>query len=105
MNVVVSQDGYGCPGIANYVESEGLSDDLIVIGIDDSEEILGYVTDGALDCTIAQDFYKMGYEAVNYIKDIKEGNEPEFDNDSGTIIIKADDVDEHLDLLKERGLL
>ena len=105
MNVVVSQDGYGCPGIANYVESEGLSDDLIVIGIDDSEEILGYVTDGALDCTIAQDFYKMGYEAVNYIKDIKEGNAPEFDNDSGTIIIKADDVDEHLDLLKERGLL
>lgn len=105
MNVVVSQDGYGCPGIANYVESEGLSDDLIVIGIDDSEEILGYVTDGALDCTIAQDFYKMGHEAVNYIKDIKEGNAPEFDNDSGTIIIKADDVDEHLDLLKERGLL
>ena len=44
------------------MESEGLGEDLIVIGIDDSEEILNYVTSGALDCTIAQDFYTMGYE-------------------------------------------
>lgn len=105
LNVVVSQDGYGCPGIANYVESEGLSDKLIVIGIDDSEEILNYVTSGALDCTIAQDFYKMAYESVHFIKDIKEGNAPEFANDSGTIVIKADAVEEHLQLLEERGLL
>ncbi len=105
LNVVVSQDGYGCPGIANYVESEGLSEDLIVIGIDDSEEILNYVTSGALDCTIAQDFYTMGYEAVYYIKDIKEGNDPAFANDSGTIVIKPDGVEEHMALLEERGLV
>lgn len=105
LNVVISQDGYGCPGIANYIESEGLQDQLIVVGIDDSAEILGYVSNGALDCTIAQDFYKMGYEAVNYIKDIKEGNAPEFDNDSGTIVITPEEVDEHLSLLEERGLL
>lgn len=104
LNVVVSQDGYGCPGIANYVESEGYQDQLIVVGIDDSEEILNYVSSGALDCTIAQDFYKMGYEAVYFIKDIIEGNAPAFDNDSGTIVITADDVEEHLALLEERGL-
>ena len=105
LNVVVSQDGYGCPGIANYVESEGLADKLIVIGIDDSEEILNYVSSGALDCTIAQDFYTMGYQSVYFIKDIKEGNAPAFDNDSGTIVIKADGVEDHLALLEERGLL
>lgn len=105
LNVVVSQDGYGCPGIANYVESEGLQDRLIVIGIDDSEEILNYVTGGALDCTIAQDFYTMGYEAVHFIKDIKEGNTPAFDNDSGTILITPADVEAHLELLKSRDLL
>lgn len=104
LNVVVSQDGYGCPGIANYVESEGLQDKLITIGIDDSEEILDYVSNGVLDCTIAQDFYKMGYQAVYFIKDIKDGKTPEFDNDSGTIVIDADGVQEHLDLLKSRGL-
>ena len=105
LNVVVSQDGYGCPGIANYVESEGLADKLIVIGIDDSEEILNYVSGGALDCTIAQDFYTMGYQSVYYIKDIKEGNPPAFDNDSGTIVIGPDGVEEHLAILEERGLL
>ena len=104
LNVVVSQDGYGCPGIANYVESENLQDKLITIGIDDSEEILGYVSSGVLDCTIAQDFYKMGYQSVYYIKAIKEGNKPAFDNDSGTIIITTDKVEEHLELLKSRGL-
>lgn len=105
LNVVVSQDGYGCPGIANYVESENLSDKLIVIGIDDSAEILDYVTKGALDCTIAQDFYKMAHESVYYIKDIKEGKMPAFANDSGTIVIKKEDVEEHLKVLEERGLL
>lgn len=105
MNVVVSQDGYGCPGIANYVESEGLADQLIVVGIDDSAEILDYVTKGALDCTIAQDFYTMGYQSVYFIKDIMDGNAPAFDNDSGTIVITADDCAEHLELLESRGLL
>ena len=87
------------------MESENLSDKLIVVGIDDSEEILNYVTSGALDCTIAQDFYKMAYESVHYIKDIKEGNKPAFANDSGTIVIKEGDVEEHLKILEERGLL
>ena len=104
LNVIVCQDGYGCPGIANYIEGEKLQDKLIVVGIDDSEEILNYVTGGALDCTIAQDFYKMGYEAVHFIKDIKDGNQPQFANDSGTILITPEDVDEHLELLKSRGL-
>ena len=104
LNVVVSQDGYGCPGIANYIESENLQDKLIKIGIDDSPEILDYVSRGVLDCTIAQDFYKMGYQSVYFIKDIKEGKKPPFNNDSGTIVITPDKVQEHLELLKSRGL-
>ena len=104
MNVVVSQDGYGCPGIANYVKSENLQDKLVVIGIDDSPEILNYVASGVLDCTIAQDFYKMGYQSVYYIKDIMDGKKPKFDNDSGTIVIGPNEVAEHLKLLKSRGL-
>ena len=104
MNIVVSADGYGCPGIANYVKSEGLQDKLVVVGIDDSPEILNYVTSGALDCTIAQDFYTMGKKAVYYIKDIGDGKKPAFDNDSGTIVIGPEQVDEHMKLLKSRGL-
>lgn len=104
MNVVVSADGYGCPGIANYVKSEGLQSKLVAVGIDDSPEILNYVTSGALDCTVAQDFYTMGKKAVYYIKDIGDGKKPAFDNDSGTIVIGPDQVAEHMKLLKSRGL-
>ena len=46
----------------------------------------------------------MGYQSVYFIKDIKDGKKPAFDNDSGTIVIDADKVQEHLDLLKSRGL-
>lgn len=105
LNVVVSQDGYGCPGMANYIESEGLQDKLIAIGVDDSAEIMDYVKKGALDCTIAQNFYKMGHDSVYFIKDIKEGNAPAFDNDSGTLVITPDEVEEHLKLLEERGVI
>ena len=44
-------------------------------------------------------------QQVRINKDIKEGNAPAFDNDSGTIVIKADGVEDHLALLEERGLL
>lgn len=104
MNVVVSADGYGCPGIANYIKGEGLQGKIAAIGIDDSPEILNYVKSGALNCTIAQDFYKMGYNSVYYIKDIMDGKKPAFDNDSGTIVISPSEVDEHMELLKARGL-
>lgn len=105
LNAVVCADGYGCPGIANYIQSENLQDKMVAVGIDDSEEILGYVSSGALKVTIAQDFYKMGYNAVHYIKDIDDGKTPKFANDSGTITIGPDQVKEHLDLLKKRGLI
>ena len=104
LNVIVSMDGYGSPGIANYIEGENLQDKLIAIGVDDSPEILDFVESGALNCTIAQDFYKMGNEACFLAQKVLNGEEIDYDNDSGTIIIYPEDCAEHLELLKERGL-
>lgn len=94
INAAIAADGEGGLGIANYVEENGKKDDFISIGIDDSGEILNYVKSGALDCSIAQDFYKMGYEACMMLADTMEsGKKHEFANDSGTIVIMPDDVD------------
>lgn len=93
INACVSADGNGCIGVANYVDENGVKDDFIAVGIDDAADMLNYVTSGALDCTIAQDFYAMGYESCMMIKSLMDGGTVEFDNDSGTVVIMAEDVE------------
>lgn len=104
LNVVVCQDGYGAPGIANYIEGAKLQDKIVAIGIDDSPEILEFVENGALRCTIAQNFYAMGYEGVKLGEKVLNGGEIDYNNDSGTIVIYKDGVAAHIELLKKRGL-
>lgn len=101
INACVCADGNGCIGIANYVDENNANDSFISVGIDDSASILNYVTSGALDCTIAQDFYKMGYQSCMMIKSLMDGGSVEFDNDSGTIVIMASDVESYA---AERGI-
>ena len=95
INAVVCADGNGCLGVANYVDETGNKDSFFSVGIDDAAEMLAYVTSGALDCTIAQDFYAMGYESCMMIKKLMDGGEVPFDNDSGTVVIKAADVEQY----------
>ncbi|MDR2740342.1 MAG: substrate-binding domain-containing protein [Treponema sp.] len=105
LNVIVCADGYGASGVANFIDSENYKDEIAGIGIDDSTEMLGFVKRGVMRCTIAQDFYTMGYQGVMMAQQVLEGKKLPFDNDSGTITITADKVDAHLALLKERGLV
>ncbi len=104
LNVVVSMDGYGAPGIANYIEGEKLQDELIAIGVDDSPEILEFVKNNVLRCTIAQNFYAIGYNGCELAKTVLDGGTIDYNNDSGTITIYPEDCEAHLEVLKERGL-
>ncbi len=63
INACVCADGNGALGIANYVDESGNADDFISVGIDDGADMLLYVLSGALDVTIAQDFYRMGHDS------------------------------------------
>lgn len=101
INAVVTADGAGCLGLANYIDENKNADDFIAIGIDDDPTILSYVKTGALDCTIAQDFYAMGYESCKLIKSLMDGQACEFDNDSGSVLIHTDEVDKYA---AERGI-
>ena len=95
INAVVCADGAGTLGLGNFIEEQQLQDEFIGIGIDDGADMLAYVTSGALDCTIAQDFYKMGYESCMMLKEKMDGGEVAFDNDSGTIVIWPDEVESY----------
>ena len=50
---------------------------------------------GALDCTLDQNFYKMGYESVYMLKDIWDGQEVEKKVDSGMNEVTAENAVEY----------
>jgi len=84
-------------GTASFVDEKGLQDEWLTIGIDASADILNYVKSGALDATMNQDFYAIGYRSVHMAHDlIVEGKKPEsFKNDSGCYLIRPDEVDQY----------
>ena len=92
-NALVSFDSYAGLGAASYVESEGIQDDFCVIGIDDAKEILLAIKNGFMDATVAQMWYKMGYESVKLAEKVRNGEQIPAITDSGTAIVMPEDVD------------
>ena len=83
-------------GTASFVDERGLEDAWLTIGIDASADILNYVKSGALDATMNQDFYAMGYKSVMMAYEkITKGTEPPFTNDTGTYLIMPSDVEQY----------
>lgn len=96
INAVICTNSTGATlGVANYVDENKLQNEFYTVGIDASADILNYVKSGALDCTLDQDFYRMGYEGVMMMKDFLEGKKVEYNNDSGTIYIDKSNVDQY----------
>lgn len=96
INAVVCNDSSGASmGVANFIEENNLQDTFYSVGIDASADILNYVMTGALDCTLDQNFYRMGYESVYMCKDIWDGKEVEKQVDSGTNCVTAADAVEY----------
>lgn len=96
INAVICNDSSGASlGVANFIEENNLQDQFYSIGIDASADILNYVMTGALDCTLDQNFYKMGYESVYMLKDLWDGKEVEKKTDSGVNYVTSEDAVEY----------
>ena len=97
LNAVVCLDSSAATiGTASFVDERGLEDEWLTIGIDASADILNYVKSGALDATMNQDFYAMGYKSVKMAYEkIVNGTEPPYYTDTGMYLIHADEVDDY----------
>ena len=87
-------------GTARAIEAAGRQDDgIIVCGFDGISSGVQVVVDGKISCTVAQDPYNMGYQAVESMIDAINGEElPEF-IDTGCQVITPDNAQEYLDKL------
>ena len=93
INAVVCNDSSGASlGVPNFIEENNLQDQFYSIGIDASADILNYVMTGALDCTLDQNFYRMGHDSVYMLKDKWEGKEVPLQTDSGMNVVTAENA-------------
>lgn len=80
----------------------GITDDLVIVGVDDTEENLALLREGKILCTSVVSFWNYGYQAAYWLhQNITEGRVPEeVVNDAGTMMVTKDNVDEYNELLK-----
>lgn len=93
--------GFNIGGAGGYCAVQAIQemklnpDDFCIIGMDDVPKTMDAIRDGLLYGTMTQNFYRMGYEPVGWLKDfILEGKRPaNVINDSGTLLVTKANID------------
>jgi ribose transport system substrate-binding protein len=70
---IVALDVISSVGVAKEIKKLGLDDKIKVITFDSSEEVLGLIQDGAIQATIIQNPFLMGYLSVKYAENAING--------------------------------
>lgn len=74
INAIFTVSSADTLGAAQFIVDRNKVGDIILIGYGSSERILRYIDKGIIYGTVASDAYKMGYEGLKAMIDIKEGN-------------------------------
>lgn len=82
-------------GVAQTLQERNMLDQILVLGIDDTDDVLDLIDQGLIWGTMTQDFYKMGYESVKMIKTVKDGGTVDSVQDSGTTLVTKDNLEEY----------
>lgn len=78
-------------GAAQALKSRGLAGKIKFVGFDASEGLVEDLAGGTIDALVAQDPFKIGYEAVKAVVDKLDGKTPEKQVDlSAVVVTKAD---------------
>lgn len=76
INVIVCAEGVSSHYCWKILEGNGFSlDKYCIIGMDYYEDLAPFIKNGVYSAVIWQDQYRMGYEAVKYLKDLYDGKE------------------------------
>ncbi|MFT4106662.1 MAG: substrate-binding domain-containing protein [Lacrimispora sp.] len=102
VNVAINLAAEAGPACAKVVLDKGIRDQVLVFGVDDTDETLDLIRKGELDGTVTTSFYNYGYQAAYWLyQNITEGKKPEqVINDAGTIIVTNENIDNYSDALK-----
>ncbi|MEN6593683.1 MAG: sugar ABC transporter substrate-binding protein [Clostridiaceae bacterium] len=94
-NVVIMLESTGGPGVVQVCEEMNRTD-VLILDIDAVDATIDNIAAGKVWATLAQNFYKRGYESVRMAYEyLTEGEAATFAkyNDSGTVLIDQSNVD------------
>lgn len=93
VNIIICTSIDNTLGTAQVILDTGRRGKVYVIGYDYSNEIAKHIDDGSVLATVYRNSYKMGYEAVESLVDIKERKTVTSNDDMEIEIISAENID------------
>lgn len=102
VNVCVNLAAEAGSACVTAADELGITDDLVIFAVDDTDENLQYVRDGKIKATSVVSFWNYGYQAAYWLyQNITEGRVPAQEvNDAGTMMVTLDNIDTYNELLK-----
>ncbi len=95
INAIFTTSSVDTIGSAQLVVDRNRVGSIAIVGYGDTEEILRYISKDIIYGTVMSDPYKMGYECINALIDIKEKNNVSTFIDTGVKVITKDNVEEY----------
>ena len=95
INAIFTTSSVDTIGSTQLVVDRNRVGSIAIVGYGDTEEILRYISKDIIYGTVMSDPYKMGYESLNAMIDIKEKNNVSTFIDTGVKVITKDNVDEY----------
>lgn len=95
INVAINISGEAGAAAGRVVDEMGLTDQVLVMAIDDTAETVDGIRQGLIFGTMTQNFYRKGYQSAQWILDyLESGATPDnLINDSGTMLVTLDNID------------
>jgi ABC-type sugar transport system substrate-binding protein len=101
INVLIGVCGEAGPAAAKVVKEMGRKD-IYIMAIDDTAETLDFIRSGDIQATMAQNFFKIGYEPAKILYQyLTNGTKPATKNDSGCTIVTKDNINTYMSVLKK----
>jgi len=93
INAVFMLEGTGAQAAAAIAKEQNR--EIVVLGVDPIKETLDGIRNGGIWGTMAQNFYKRGYESIRFCVEYLEGNTDAFvkENDSGLVLVTLENVE------------
>lgn len=95
INAIFTTNSVDTLGAAQLIVDHNKVDSITLVGYGDTQNILRYIEKGIIYGTVMSDPYKMGYESLKALMDIKEKNNVSTFIDTGVKVIEKENLVEY----------
>lgn len=104
INLAINVAAESVSPCAQIVSNYGMQKQVMIVGIDTTEDILDCIRDGTVAFTMSQNFYRKGYQSAEWLMNyFMTGVKPsQLINDSGTLVVNKNNIDSFQSILRNK---